>query len=281
MALLLPAVQSVRESGRIVTCRNNAKQLATGCITHLELQGFFPSGGWGWLWSGEPDRGFGKMQPGGWAYAVLPFIDQKNLHQLGAGLDDAARAPLTQQRISTPVKTFYCPSRRKAKAYPSSSAHVPRNCPRPATYAKTDYAINIGDSQNRRPDGSIIFFPGPATSCLTTYPNCLQCNPSSNPACSVDSWYGEDLELSRFNGLSSHRSEIRADEVTDGCSTTLLLAEKISIRIDTKPVMMPPTMATHGRAGTGTRLVGQSGRRDRTDQARTRSSSSAAPMPPR
>lgn len=28
MALLLPAVQSARESARLVTCRNNAKQLA-------------------------------------------------------------------------------------------------------------------------------------------------------------------------------------------------------------------------------------------------------------
>jgi len=147
MALLLPAVQSAREAARLVTCRNNAKQLAQGCTTHLELQGYFPSGGWGYLWSGEPDRSFGKTQPGGWAYAVLPFIEQKNLHQLGAGLDDASRAPLTQQRMSTAVKTFYCASRRKAKAYPASSAHSPRNCGRPATYAKTDYAINIGDSQ--------------------------------------------------------------------------------------------------------------------------------------
>lgn len=80
IALLLPAVQSAREAARVVTCRNNAKQLAQGCITHLELQGYFPSGGWGCLWSGEPDRSFGRTQPGGWAYSVLPFIEQKNLH---------------------------------------------------------------------------------------------------------------------------------------------------------------------------------------------------------
>ena len=219
MALLLPAVQTAREAARLVTCRNNAKQLAQGCVTHLELQGYFPSGGWGYLWSGEPDRGFGKTQPGGWAYAVLPFIEPKGLHQLGAGLPDSARAPFTQQRMSTPVKTFYCPSRRKAKAYPSSSAHGPRNCARPATYAKTDYAINIGDSQV----GGSFLPAGPATSCLSTYPQCIQC---SGPNCDEDNWYGESIWMRTFNGLSSHRSEIRADEVTDGFSTTLLLGEK-------------------------------------------------------
>ena len=219
MALLLPAVQSAREAARLVTCRNNAKQLAQGAITHLELLGYFPSGGWGYLWSGEPDRGFGKTQPGGWAYAVLPFIEQKNLHLLGAGLDDAARAPFTQQRMSTPVKTFYCPSRRKAKAYPSSGAHPPRNCGRPATYAKTDYAINIGDSQV----GGSFLPAGPPSSCMATYPACIQC---SGPNCDEDNWYGESIWMRTFNGLSSHRSEIRGDEVTDGFSTTLLLGEK-------------------------------------------------------
>lgn len=218
MALLLPAVQAARESARLVTCRNNAKQLAQGCITHLELQGFFPSGGWGFFWTGEPDRGFGKTQPGGWAYAVLPFIEQQALHQLGAGLNDAARAPFTQQRMSTPVKSFYCPSRRRAIAYPSSANHVPRNCSRPATYAKTDFAINIGDSQV----GGSFLPAGPAISCLSTYPDCVQSGTNSNP----DNWYGESLWMKSFNGLSSHRSEIRSDEVTDGFSTTLLLAEK-------------------------------------------------------
>ena len=219
MALLLPAVQSAREAARLVTCRNNAKQLAQGSVTHLELQGYFPSGGWGFLWSGEPDRSFGKTQPGGWAYAVLPFIEQKNLHQLGAGLDDASRAPFTQQRMSTAVRTFYCASRRKAKAYPSSGAHGPRNCARPATYAKTDYAINIGDSQV----GGSFLPAGPGTSCMSTYPKCVQCG-SAN--CDEDNWYGESIWMLTFNGLSSHRSEIRADEVTDGFSTTLLLGEK-------------------------------------------------------
>lgn len=218
MALLLPAVESAREAARVATCRNHATQLAQGCITHLELQGFWPSGGWGYLWSGEPDRGFGKTQPGGWAYAVLPFVEQQALHQLGAGLDDAARAPFTQQRMSTPVKIFYCPSRRKAIAYPATDAHPPRNCARPGKYAKTDYAINMGATQVG------ILPAGPPKSCMQTYPQCVQC--SVQPWCNEESWFGEALIMRDFQGLSSHRSEITGDQVTDGFSMTLLIGEK-------------------------------------------------------
>lgn len=75
VALLLPAMQSARESARRVHCRNNIRQLALGCQQHLTQQGFFPSGGWGWCWTGDPDRGFGKSQPGGWAFSVLPFVE--------------------------------------------------------------------------------------------------------------------------------------------------------------------------------------------------------------
>lgn len=113
MALLLPAVQAARESARLVTCRNNVKQLAQGCITHLELQGFFPSNGWGWGWTGDANGGFGQSQPGGWAYSILPFVEQKQLHQLGAGLDDSTRRISGMERMQIPVRLFYCANRRK------------------------------------------------------------------------------------------------------------------------------------------------------------------------
>jgi len=143
MALLLPAVQAVRESARLVNCRNNVKQLAQGCITHLELQGFFPSNGWGWGWTGDAHGGFGASQPGGWAYSLLPFIEQKQLHQLGAGLDDSARRAAGTERMQTPVRTFSCTSRRKPLRL--SNVNSPMNANRPTTAAKTDYAINGGD----------------------------------------------------------------------------------------------------------------------------------------
>jgi prepilin-type N-terminal cleavage/methylation domain-containing protein len=76
MALLLPAVQSVRETARRARCSNNVKQLTTAALGHVQAQGYFPSGGWGYFWVGDPDRGFGESQPGGWIYSSLPYLEQ-------------------------------------------------------------------------------------------------------------------------------------------------------------------------------------------------------------
>ena len=54
MSLLLPAVQSARESARSAQCANNVKQLGLACLNHVSVTGFFPSGGWGWSWVATP-----------------------------------------------------------------------------------------------------------------------------------------------------------------------------------------------------------------------------------
>ena len=59
MALLLPAMSGVRDAMRRMMCKNNLAQIGRACQGHVAANGYFPSSGWGYEWTGDPDRGFG------------------------------------------------------------------------------------------------------------------------------------------------------------------------------------------------------------------------------
>jgi len=120
IALLLPAVQAAREAARRIQCGNNLRNMGLAWHNHLQQHGFLPSAGWGSYWTGDPDLGTGRHQPGSWMFSILPFIEQDALYNLGAGspgwpVPSAKQAQFTK-RNSTPVFVFYCPSRRRAQA---------------------------------------------------------------------------------------------------------------------------------------------------------------------
>jgi type II secretory pathway pseudopilin PulG len=76
IALLLPAVQKVRETANRVKCANNLKQISLAIQNHQTTWNRLPADGWGWMWLGDPDRGNDRHQPGGWIYNILPFLEQ-------------------------------------------------------------------------------------------------------------------------------------------------------------------------------------------------------------
>jgi prepilin-type N-terminal cleavage/methylation domain-containing protein len=65
LAIAFPAIQAAREAARVSRCKDNLKNIALAAQHHEAAYGSFPSGGWGWDWVGDPDRGFLATQPGG------------------------------------------------------------------------------------------------------------------------------------------------------------------------------------------------------------------------
>jgi prepilin-type N-terminal cleavage/methylation domain-containing protein len=207
IGLLLPAVQKIREAANRTSCTNNLKQLGLGMHNCHDTNGAFPSSGWGWLWVGDPDRGQGKKQPGGWTFNVLPFIEQDNFYKQGSGGNIPAA---NLQKVQQPVKTFYCPSRRPAKAYPNTNNFGYNNVTGIAPqFAKTDYAA-CGGSTN----GSCEVFGGPNTYAEGDDDNWW----NTNGAAANDP--------NRFNGICFVRSEVRITDISKGSSNQIMLGEK-------------------------------------------------------
>ena len=122
VGLLLPAVQQAREAARVMQCNNNLKQMGLGSLNCESSTKHYPTGGWFWSWVGDGDRGFGKEQPGGWAFNLLPFLEQMPLFQLASDGDPKTLSTKQMEGATTvcqtPMPFLYCPSRRARKTYP-------------------------------------------------------------------------------------------------------------------------------------------------------------------
>ena len=148
MALLLPAVNAARETARQLQCQNNLNQIGKATQNHITSKGTLPCGGkYNYIGEAQLDDDGGKgsteKQIGGWIFNLLPFIEQDALYLMTKeGADARGRA------AATPVKLFYCPSRRTAQGYPMTASKPVNMNAGPTLYGKTDYAANGGNSKN-------------------------------------------------------------------------------------------------------------------------------------
>lgn len=105
IGLLLPAVQYAREAARRSSCANNLKQIGIGILHHESTHQFFPTGGWGPDWVGDPDAGFTEKQPGGWIFNILPYVEANNVREIGRGL---AKEKKENQPVAATRKSISC-----------------------------------------------------------------------------------------------------------------------------------------------------------------------------
>jgi prepilin-type N-terminal cleavage/methylation domain-containing protein len=190
IALLLPAIQAAREAARRSQCKNNLKQLGVAAQTHLSAQKYFPTGGWGWQYVGDPDRGYGSNQTGGWQYSLLSFLELRHVHDLGKGLTDPQKRDALARMCAYPLAIFNCPSRRGATVGPYGDPTILNvNTALLTQGARSDYAGN---------GGSLV---APATP-----------GPPRNPNPST--------------GVIFDGSQIKVRDIPDGLSKTYLIGEK-------------------------------------------------------
>jgi prepilin-type N-terminal cleavage/methylation domain-containing protein len=200
IAILLPAVQATREASRRTQCMNNLKQIGLAFVNHEGLQGHLPTGGWGWGWHGDPDRGFHRQQPGGWIYNILPFVEQAGLREKGAGQGIAVKRAEGRSVAETAIAAFICPSRRQAVAYPFLHDQDFINIDRPRATGRSDYAANVGD----RP------------------PLPYGRGPESLAEGDDSSYVWRQLDRT---GIVFRRSEVKLAHVLDGTSNTYMVGE--------------------------------------------------------
>jgi prepilin-type N-terminal cleavage/methylation domain-containing protein/prepilin-type processing-associated H-X9-DG protein len=114
VALLLPAVQSARESARRVQCTNQLRQIGLALQNHVAAYKVYPTAGnthgpriedYTSGTTTNPGTPNGPNQQGlGWAYQILPFLEE-------AAVKGLNRQTVLRQQV---IPGYYCPSRRSA-----------------------------------------------------------------------------------------------------------------------------------------------------------------------
>jgi prepilin-type N-terminal cleavage/methylation domain-containing protein/prepilin-type processing-associated H-X9-DG protein len=231
VALLLPAIQAAREAGRRAQCKNHLRQIALACLNYESTHKHFPTGGWSWMWMGDPDAGHGPRQPGGWIYQSTPYLEEQAVAQLGGGLPTAQKAEELKKQMAAAISVYICPSRRVAVALPArnplgkyvevdtgGAEKIPFNVAIPDAMAKTDYAANAGTAftpSTSPPSPPPNAAPPLATDCAPgPFPNCVG--------------YADDQKAiaDRFNGIVGRYTGAKIRQITDGTSKTVLVGEK-------------------------------------------------------
>ncbi|HLA84230.1 MAG TPA: DUF1559 domain-containing protein [Thermoguttaceae bacterium] len=211
IALLLPAIQAAREAARRATCANNLRQIGTAALNHESAHKFLPSGGWGFGWVGDPDRGFGKTQPGGWIYALLPYLEHKEIFDIGAGMSTIPKKQAAARMCGVAVPTFNCPSRRDAKMYP-------------VIWGPPPYYINV---QNNMVKGDARSDYAASGGDYFSYPETQTGGPASAAPQKITEWRTSIQGwVAKMTGICYPESETKLTDITDGASSTYFGGEK-------------------------------------------------------
>lgn len=197
VALLLPAVQSARESGRRAQCVNQLKQLALACLSYENLHKLMPMSITG---IDDPPRGVGVRNGKGWLVSILPQMEQQNMFDQvnfdgrfpdGLGM----KRPENLRLFRNKPAYLNCPSDESSRELSKVQFQLEG-----VEVALTNYKGCIGDT---RMGGSASAFPG-------TEPDC-----HNNTPCNGSFW------------RNMYLNPVSTADFPDGLSNTFLIGEDV------------------------------------------------------
>lgn len=197
VALLLPAVQHVREIARKTTCQNNLRQLAVAIQNHETAQSSLPSLYYGSFLK-QPSSVSDEFHFHSWRAAILPQLGQDGFYQqidLSLPATDVANLA----NLNTSVSVFLCPSTSSINTVVPdilafNNGMIPTK--KIGTAARSDYEAVAGVH--------VEYLP----TIRTEY----------------GVWGEPEYDLATAIPISYRSARLR--DVTDGLSTTLLVGER-------------------------------------------------------
>ncbi len=157
MALLLPAIQKVREAANRMRCGSNLRQLGTAVHNFHNDYGFLP-----------PDRIVNEWAT--WAALILPYIEQRSIYDLWNPQGRYYEQSNAARQHNVPV--YFCPARRSppgefSNDNSSNSVSMPPFTAAARPGGLSDYAscggstnangmLMIGRDSGLRPDNTTI-----------------------------------------------------------------------------------------------------------------------------
>jgi hypothetical protein len=221
ISIALPAVMKAREAQNKIVCANNLRQIGLACLAHHNQFNYFPTAGTIDFAApfyptssvgtpGAPSAGY--KQDAGWAFQLLPLLDQELVWN-GSGAPFSGASQTATDRmvavVKDPFKIFSCPSRRSLSVSTYTNANYP---------AQTTYSGMLGKT--------FAVSPLDYAGCNGNAP------PSGTPAVPVNNGVFRSQLLSPNVASTSAsygnpvRAVVRQNDVTDGTSYTLMIGEK-------------------------------------------------------